>query len=327
MSNSNVIFMKSALYRRAGPPEVLEYLSVPRPAPRDEELLIKVEAISVEGGELASRRLREPDTDMQVPGGAAAGTVVAVGSKVTGFDVGDAVTSFSFGGSYAEYRAVSSSTCWKIPVGLDMAAAATIPVAFGTASLALSLGNLKAGETVLVQGVTGAVGIAAVQLARTIGARVLGTGLESEKLERLESYGLSRGLILKSADEIEGQLQALGEGTIDLLVDMVGGRSLQCGMQVLRDGGRAVVIGINTRESNTLDAAALLVRCHSVHGCFLGPIIGEPDSYAAITKCLEKVSKQELSVPIAATFRLSEAAQAHTYAEAAQCFGRVVMVP
>lgn len=319
--------MQAAIYRRAGGPEVLEYVSVPRPINRDNELLIEVEAISIEGGELASRRLREPDAEMQILGGAAAGRVVAVGSQVSGFAVGDRVTSFSFSGSYAEYRAVAAATCWKIPAGMDMKVAATIPVAFGTAELAFSLGSLKAGETVLIQGATGGVGIAAVQLASTRGARVLGTGRDLAKLESLKSYGMTAALASDSSAGITDQIQSLDNITVDLLVDMVGGRTLQSGMQVLRDGGRAVIIGIHIGQPNTLDAAAVLVRRHSVYGCFLGPIIGEPGPHSAIRDCISRVANEELSVPIDAVFSLSAAPEAHAYAEASKGFGRVVMVP
>lgn len=327
LKSGDLDYMQAVIYRRAGGPAVLEYVSVPRPVNRADELLIRVEAISIEGGELASRRLREPDESTRILGGAAAGTVVAVGSKVSKFEVGDRVTSFSFAGSYAEYCAVPAATCWKVPVGMDMKVASTIPVAFGTAELAFTLGDLKAGDTVLIQGATGGVGIAAVQLASIKGARVLGTGRDLAKLERLSEYGLSASLIVDNAIDINDQISSLGDCNIDLLVDMVGGRTLQSGMQALREGGRAVVIGIHTGQANTLDAANLLVRRHSVHGCFLGPIIGEPGPHSAISECIKRVASDELRVPIDAVFSLSDAAAAHAYSEESKGFGRVVMVP
>src|ERR1700712_2976955 len=155
--------MKAAIYDRNGPPEVLRIVEVPDPAAQSGELLIRVEAISIEGGDLMSRQSVSPGSTPRARGYVASGVVIALGEGVSGFAVGDRVTSFAAEGSHAELRAVPASQCWHVPDGVDMPVAAAALVTFGTAALALSLGALKAGEIVLVQGASGGVGLATVQ--------------------------------------------------------------------------------------------------------------------------------------------------------------------
>ena len=165
--------MKAAVYDHAGGPEVLRYVDLPDPDCPPDGVIIRVEAISIEGGDLINRASTKPPTRSFVPGYAAAGVIETVGNEVTDRTVGQRVASFDFSGSHAELRQVPAARTWVVPDALDFARAAALPISFGTAYHALfDRGALKPGQNVLIQAAAGGVGLAAVQLAHRAGARV-----------------------------------------------------------------------------------------------------------------------------------------------------------
>ncbi|HHK0216875.1 MULTISPECIES: quinone oxidoreductase family protein [Burkholderiaceae] len=320
--------MKAAIYEQPGNPSVLHLAEVPDPVAADDDLLIRVEAISIEGGDLVGRRETTPSGPTDILGYAAAGEILQVGRAVTGFKVGQKVTGFNFKGSHAELRAVPAATSWLVPDGLDIKVAAAIPAGPGTAAYTLKLGALKPAETVLIQGAAGGVGLAAVQLAAKVGARVIGTGTRSETLEELHGYGLSDAIVVTADKPASEQIRALlGGNAVDLLIDNVGGTALVDGLHVVRDGGRGVIVGVFGGRNQPIDAGHLLVHRQTVIGCLLGPVMGEPDVHALIDDLLQQALRGELKVPIDATFTLAEAAAAHRRAEERGRIGRVIMVP
>jgi NADPH:quinone reductase-like Zn-dependent oxidoreductase len=148
-------------------PDVLHYRDVPLPVCGPDDVLVKIEAIALEGGDVINRATAVPGPEGAVPGYSAAGSIVAVGVNVKDRHPGQRVATIALAGSHAEYRVAPAAWSWVIPQGLDVAAAAVIPVSFGTAARALfSRLNLKAGETLLIQGGAGGVGVAAIQLAK-----------------------------------------------------------------------------------------------------------------------------------------------------------------
>ena len=319
--------MKAAIYDRAGGPEVLRYVDLPDPTPADDELLVRVEAISLEGGDLLTRQKVDPAAHPYIPGYAASGEVVALGSRVTGFAVGQKVTTFAFQGSHAELRAAPAATSWVVPDGMDMKTAATIPCGPGTAALALDLGRVAAGETVLVLGAAGGVGLAAVQLARAAGARVIGTGTSAASLEALRPYGLSDAIVVGDRPVSEQVLSLLGGQGVHLLIDNVGGAALQDAIVAVREGGRAVLVGAFGGFGPFLDTGLVVFRRLTVTGCVLGAVMAEPPIHRLVARVIEQAAAGALAAPIDAVFPLSEAAKAHARAEERGRVGRVVLVP
>lgn len=318
--------MKAAVYDQLGDPSVLHLAEVPDPVPADSELLVRVEAISIEGGDLIWRKtVLQAGSD--ILGYAAAGEIVKIGSAVQGFAVGQKVTTFNFKGSHATLRAVPASTCFIIPAGLDVKTAAAIPVGPGTSALALRLGGIKQGDTVLITGAAGGVGIGTVQLAAKAGARVIGTGTSRETLEKLRDYGLSDAIVIGDKPASEQIRDLLGGNNVDLLIDNVGGTALVDGLQVLKDGGHAVLVGVFGGLNQPIDAGHLLFHRQTVTGCMLGGVMGEPAVRALIDDLLRQALDGDLKVPLDATFPLSEAAAAHRRAEERGRIGRVIMVP
>src|SRR4051794_31806444 len=163
--------MKAAVIYDNGPPDVLRYEDVPDPECPDGFVVIDVEAVSIEGGDLLARAGSPPETTPHVVGYLAAGTVSEVGAGVEAPAVGDKVVALSQDGSHAARRAVPAAVTWPIPEELEPAKAACIPVAFGTAQECLfTAGNLSEGQTALIHAGAGGVGMAAIQLAKRAGA-------------------------------------------------------------------------------------------------------------------------------------------------------------
>ncbi|QUG76519.1 zinc-binding dehydrogenase [Erwinia sp. E602] len=315
--------MKAVTYARPGGPEVLQLVDIAEPAIKPHELLVAVEAISVEGGDIISRNSQSLQPD-ECLGYAAAGTVLATGSEVQDFVVGQKVATFNWRGAYAERRAVAAYNCFPIPEGLDPRVAAAIPVGPGTAAWAYHLGKLQPGQTVLILGAAGGVGVAAVQLAARMGARVIGTGTRAESLEALRQFGLNDAIVVGEKLAGEQVSELLGGNHVDLLIDTIGGDALSDGVKVLRDGGTAVIIGILAGRNHMIDTEYLLLHRITLIGCLLGVEWGEKQiARDLVNELLHMAAKGELIVPIDSTFPLEQAVEAHQRAETRGRMGRV----
>ena len=178
--------MKAAVYYQNGGPEVLKYEDVPDPECHPKGVVIRVEAVSIEGGDTLNRWHGALFSKPHVVGYQAGGEIVQVGSEVTDLKVGQKVTTVNAMGSHAALRSVPAPMTWVLPDELDLKLGACVPIAVGTADDCLfEFGHLKAGETVLVQAGASGVGVAAIQLAKRAGATVLATASSDERLERL----------------------------------------------------------------------------------------------------------------------------------------------
>ncbi|MBA3303000.1 MAG: alcohol dehydrogenase catalytic domain-containing protein, partial [Acidimicrobiia bacterium] len=187
--------MKAAVYYETGAPEVLRYEDVAEPTVDANGVLVRVAAISIEGGDTLNRLGGAMAATPHIVGYQCAGTIVAVGDAVTDRSEGQRVVCVMAHGSHAELVALPASWTWVVPDGLDLELAACVPIAFGTADDCLfEFGGLVAGETVLVQAGAGGGGIAAIQLAKRAGATVLATASTDEKLARLGPLGLDHGV-------------------------------------------------------------------------------------------------------------------------------------
>jgi len=319
--------MKAAVYRENGGPDVLGYEDVADPVPGGNEVLISVEAISIEGGDLLMRRMMPLPHSPHVVGYGTAGTVIAVGEHVTDLRVGQRVSAFGQHGSHAELRAVRADHCWVLPDGFDAAAAACVPVAFGTAYEALfERGAVTAGSTVLVQGATGGVGFAAVQLAAKAGARVIGTGSSHERLDTLRRLGLHDGIDYSTEDVHQRVLELTGGTGVDLALDPVGGPMTQQVLFATRQGGTVNLVGLSAGPP-IIDAITLVSGNLTVNGFTNSGIFHTPRVRAYVADIIRRIAEGDLEVIIDRVFPLADAAGAHRYAEQRGRIGRVVMVP
>jgi NADPH2:quinone reductase len=320
--------MKAAVYYENGDPSVLRYEEAPDPQCPASGVLIKVKAVSIEGGDTLNRLGGALVTTPHIVGYQAAGEIVEVGAKVTHLRVGQNVATVNAFGSHAELRAVPARNAWPVPEGFDLGKASVIPVAFGTADDCLfEFGRLKAGETVLVQAGASGVGLAAIQLARRAGATVIATASSDDRLERLKAYGLDHGVNYRTENVVEAVQRLTDKKGVDLVVDPVGGSTLQASLACLGYRGRVSMVGAAGREPMRVDVEGLMAGNRSLTGVFLGAEIGSDRVHDNIQRLIDEAAAGAFQVVIDRTFPLSEAAAAHAYIESRQAVGRVLLIP
>ena len=322
--------MKAAVIYENGPPEVLRYEDVPDPACPDGCVVVEVEAISIEGGDLLARAGSPPAKTPHIVGYLCAGTVAEVGAGVEHPTVGERVVALSGDGSHAERRMVPAAVTWPVPEGLDPAAAACIPVAFGTAHECLfTAASLGEGQTVLVHAGAGGVGMAAIQLAKQAGATVFSTASSDEKLERLKPLGLDHGINYAKESFVEA-VRELTEGRgVDVVLDAIGGQNLVDGIEALAYRGTLVSVGVAARAGSSVEAKALWGKNNTLRGVYLGGALLAEYSrvHPMIADLIGRVADGGLRVEIDRSFPLAEAAAAHAHVESRTAFGRVTMTP
>ena len=324
---SRVSAVKAAVYYETGPPDVFRYEEVPDPPCGPGDVLVQVEAISIEGGDTLNRAGGELATRPHIVGYQCAGTIREVGADVRDRSVGQRVVGTMLWGSHAEVAAFPAILTWVVPDGLDIAAAACVPIAFGTADDCLfEFGRLQRGETVLVHAGASGVGLAAIQLAKRAGATVLATASSDERLARLAEFGLDHGINYRTTDFAK-EARAVTEGRgVDLVVDSVGS-TLAGSVRALAYRGRCTLVGRAGRDEQPFDAATLMMGNQTLTGVFFGAEVTTDRVRSMVARHLDDVATHGLRVVIDRTFPLAEAAAAHAYLESRQAVGRVVLVP
>ncbi|TCP88229.1 NADPH:quinone reductase-like Zn-dependent oxidoreductase [Rhizobium sp. PP-CC-2G-626] len=321
--------MKASVYYENGSPDVFRYEDVADPECDPNGIVIRVEAVSIEGGDTINRQNGELVTVPHIVGYQAAGEVVQVGAAVGHFKVGDRAVTVAPFGSHAELRAVDARYAWQIPVGMDVAAASVIPIPFGTAHESLfEFGRLKKGEIVLIQAGASGVGVAAIQLAAQAGASmVLATASSDARLEALKPLGMTHG-INYSRDDVVNEVERITGGRMaDVIVDTVGGATLQTSILSLGHRGRLSVVGTSAREPMVVDVNSMINGDRSLCGVYLGAEIATDRVHDLIQQLIHDVADGRLKAVVDRTFALRDAAEAHRYIESRQAVGRVVLIP
>lgn len=320
--------MHAAVYYETGAPDVLRYEEVADPEPGTTDVLIEVEAISIEGGDTLNRLGGEMAGVPHIVGYQCGGTIREVGADVSDRQAGQRVVASMPSGSHAELVAVPAGSTWPVPEGADLVAAACVPVAFGTADDCLfEFGGLTGGESVLIQAGAGGVGIAAIQLAKRAGATVLATASSSEKLERLKGYGLDHGINYVEQDFADVAREITGGQGVNLVLDSVGS-TMPGSIRALAYRGRISLVGNAGRDQQPVDLSPLMFGNQSIHGVFLGmELLTSRRAYDNISRLIGEVAAGDLQVVVDRTFPLAEAADAHAYLEDRRAFGRVVLIP
>jgi NADPH2:quinone reductase len=320
--------VKAAVYYETGPPDVFRYEDVPDPVCGPASVLVDVEAISIEGGDVGNRARGEMASTPHIVGYQCAGTIREVGEAVTDRVVGQRVVCVQFSGSHASMVAVPAQMTWVIPDGLDTEVAACVPIAYGTADACLfAFGHLTAGESVLVQGGAGGVGIAALQMAKRAGATTLATASSDEKLARLrDEFGLDHGINYAKSNLVDEARTHTGGRGVDLVVDSVG-TTLADSIKALTYRGRCITVGDAGRGRQPMDPAVLMERNLTLTGVFLGAELVLGEGRGMIERLIDDVARGDLQVVIDSRFPLSDAAAAHAHIESRKAFGRVLLIP
>jgi NADPH:quinone reductase len=322
--------MKAAVYYANGGPEVFRYEDIAEPACGPTDVIIRIEAISVEGGDLVNREIRPLARVPHIVGYQCAGTIVQTGTAVTDRHVGQKVVTVLNWGSHAEFAAAPAYDTWVLPDGMNVEVAAAVPTAWGTAHECLfAAGRLTAGETVLIHAGAGALGLAAIQLAKRAGATVLATASSAARLERLSPFGMDFGINYVEEDFVAAVRAHTGGRGADLVVDSIAGRNLSRSIQALAYRGRAITVGVSGRDAERPDPVSLWRGNNSLHGVYFPSSLDlEHDRvHALVQGLLEQIAQGELQVVIDKVFPLAEAADAHRHVLGRNAFGRVLLRP
>jgi putative PIG3 family NAD(P)H quinone oxidoreductase len=246
-----------------GGPEVLAWSEVPDPEPQPGEIVLDVAASAVNRADLLQRQghYRPPPGAPAVLGLECSGTVSAVGSRVTGWEIGQEACALLSGGGYAEKVAVPAGHVLPVPRGVDLVTAAGLPEVMCTVwSNVFMTAGLRPGEVLLVHGGAGGVGTAAVQLGRVVGATVAVTAGTTEKLDLCRSLGASVLVNYNEDDFVTAVLQATDRHGADVVLDTMGAAYLARNVSVLAANGRLVVIGLQGGREASLDISALMAK-------------------------------------------------------------------
>lgn len=322
--------MKAAVYYETGGPDVFRYEDVPDPECGAGAVLIDVGAISVEGGDTLHRSGGVMASRPHIVGYQCAGVIRAVGAGVTDRQVGQRVVMVMMHGSHAARATVPASMTWVLPDGLDLQVGACVPIAVGTADDCLfEFGRLRAGETVLIHAGASGVGMAAIQLAKRAGATVLATASSGAKLERLKEYGLDHGINYRTGDFVGAVQTITGGHGADLIVDSVGGRTLDGSIAAAAYRGRISYVGSAGRDTYVPSPDQLRPGNKSLTGIFFGAelVMNHRRVHPMVQRHLDDAKSGTLKIVIDRTFPLADAAAAHAFIESRQAFGRVVLIP
>jgi NADPH:quinone reductase-like Zn-dependent oxidoreductase len=320
--------MKAVVYERYGPPDVLQLKEVARPTPRDDEVLIRIRATTVTSADWRARSLDVPRgfgfmarlvfgisrPRQPILGSELAGDVESVGKAVSRFKVGDKVCAFSGAamGCHAEYRCMPQDGAIAMkPTNLAYEEAAAISFGGMTALGFFRRGRLQSGERVLVNGASGAVGTAAVQLARHLGADVTGV-CSTGNVELVRSLGANRVI-----DYTREDFTATGE-TYDVIVDTAGTAPFSRSKASLREGGRLLLILGGLGDTLRVPWVSMTSSKRVV----AGPSIGRAEGVRFLAELAER---GEFKPVIDRCYRFEEIVEAHRYVDTGRKKGNVVI--
>ena len=318
--------MRAISVKQPGGAEQLQIIETQKPVPQAGELLVRVEAASVNRLDIGQRETR---ADF-VPGVEVAGVVEAVGAE-TKMPAGTRVTGLVKGGGYAEYALMPEPWAMEIPENLSFEEGAAIPEVFLTAYQTLFwLGRLKQDETVLIHAGGSGVGTAAIQLAKQLaGARVMTTAGSAEKLAVCADLGADLGMNYKEQQFDEEVLEATDGKGVDLILDFVGASYWEKNLASVKTDGRWVLIGtLGGAEVNQVNLFSLMQKRIQLTGTLLTP---RSDAYKAeltaafSSKCMELFEQGELKPVVDRIFPLDDAQAAHQHMENNQNIGKIIL--
>lgn len=308
--------------------EVLRYEDVDVPEPQAGQVLIKVEAASLNRADLSLRKGAyriSPDQLPVIPGREFAGTVEKLGDNVTEFKLGQRVVGYPSLGGYAQYAIADAAEVRPVPEGVSSAEAAAVPTVFLTAWFGLLTdGNLKKGEWLLVQGGSSGVGTAAIQIAKHLGAKVIATTGSAEKCHRLRELGADLAIDVSQNDFVPAVMSATGNRGVDVVLEMIGGDVYQRSLQALAPGGRLVSIGgafgaIPDTPPN-LTGGRKATRFSITNYLKV-----KPADFKQLDEILRLVQQKQFRVPIDKSFPLSETRAAQRHLQGREHFGKVIL--
>ncbi|OCA90538.1 NADPH:quinone oxidoreductase [Bacillus sp. FJAT-27225] len=322
--------MKAITVKQPGGAEQLQLVKYEKPIPKDGELLIKVKAAAVNRTDIVTRQSKSGYMHNPILGVEVAGTVEQAGPD-TNIAVGTNVMGLVNGGGYAEYAIMPADRAILIPENLSFEEAAAIPEVFLTAYQTLFwIGQLRAGETVLIHAGGSGVGTAAIQLAKQLGqANIITTAGSKEKLDFCRSLGADVRINYKEQNFDEEVLKATNKQGVDLILDFIGASYWKKNLASIKVDGRWVLIGIlGGAEIEKLNLMDLMSKRIQLTGTLLTP---RSDEYKAeltsefASKTMELFRNNKLRPIVDQVFPLDQVQQAHTHMENNKNIGKIIL--
>jgi NADPH:quinone reductase len=317
--------------KQSGGPDVLVPGRRPVPHAGAGEVLVEVEAAGVNRPDVLQRQggYAPPPGASDIPGLEIAGRIVALGSGVTGWRIGDAVCALVAGGGYAEYCTAPVAQCLPLPKAYDMVRAAALPETFFTVwTNVFDRGRLRSGETFLVHGGTSGIGTTAIQLAKAFGARVFATAGGAEKCAACKRLGAELAIDYRDEDFVEVVSRATEGRGADVILDMVGGDYVTRNLKSLALEGRLVQIAFLKGSNVEINLLPLMVKRQTLTGSTLRPrSVAEKGAIADAlrAKVWPLLDTGRVAPVIHATFPLSKAADAHRLMESNTHIGKIML--
>ncbi|HDS0928269.1 NADPH:quinone oxidoreductase family protein [Pseudomonas sp. CJQ_13] len=323
--------MKAVLCKTLGPARNLVLEEVASPLPKKNEILLDVHAAGVNFPDtliIEGKYQFQPPLPFS-PGGEAAGVVAAIGEKAGAFKVGDRVMALTGWGAFAEQVAVPFYNVLPIPASMDFTTAAAFGMTYGTSMHALrQRGQLQAGETLLVLGASGGVGLAAVEIGKAMGARVIAAASSAEKLAVAKAAGADELIDYSQANLREEIKRLTGGQGVDVIYDPVGGELFEQAVRGLAWNGRLLVVGFASGSIPQLAANLVLLKGAAVLGVFWGAFAQrQPEDNAAnFRQLFAWHAEGKLKPLVSQTYPLAQAGAAIEKLGQRQAVGKLVVL-
>lgn len=324
--------MQAIIITQPGGPEVLQVEERRIPAYGEHEVLVKVAAAGINRPDIFQRKGNYPapaGAPADIPGLEIAGTIAAVGDKVTRWQIGDKVCALVVGGGYAEYCKVPEGQCLPVPGNLSLVEAASLPeTLFTVYSNVFNDGFLKKGDSMLVHGGSGGIGSTAIQMAKALGITVYTTAGSTEKCAFCESLGADRAINYKTENFME-VIEGLTNGKgVNLILDSIGGDYTPLNLQALAEDGKLVMINTVKGKNAEVDLSLVMRKRLVLTGSLLRPrdIVFK----STIARGLEEriwplLVSGKIKPVIYKTFPAAQAAEAHQLMETGEHMGKIVL--
>ncbi len=322
--------MKAVVCRQWGLPESLVVDEVVSPVPGPGQVLVEVHAAGVNFPDtlIIQRKYQvQPELPFS-PGGEVAGRVKAVGPGVSGWNVGDRVVGSATFGGYAQEALIAAERVVPMPEGMDYAEAAAFVLAYGTSLHALKdRGRLAAGETLLVLGAGGGVGIAAVEIGKAMGARVIAAASDAGKLELCTAHGAD-ATINYATEDLRERVKALAPDGVDVVFDPIGGERSEAAFRCMAWEGRHLVVGFAAGDVPRLPLNLPLLKGASIVGVYWGNFLRRDvdTTRAHMRDLFELHASGAVRPPVTRSYRMEEAGQALRDVMERRVKGKVVIL-
>ena len=313
-----------------GGPESMIHVAVERPEPGPHQLLVKVAAIGVNRADVMQRTgaYSPPPGESDILGLELSGDVIATGTEVSRFRSGQRVFGLVAAGAYAEYALVHEQLAVEIPEAWSYVQAAAVIEMFCTANETLfTLGELKAGERMLIHAAGSGIGSTAIQMARHVKAEVIATASVARKLEQARGLGASYAINYKERDFAE-EIMGLTPSGVDVVEDFIGAAYFQRNLAVLRPLGRMVSVGVLGPDHADIDVRLILYKRLKVLGFTLRPqSIAEKTAIVArfVERWMPPLLSKQVEPVMYAEVPFIKVGEAHRIMEAGENFGKIVM--